>query len=144
MSAIKKSKLLFPKFPKNKIFVQKMSKTMLFSYKKLKEHSILIRKDGASAPSCSPLRTPMLLSKMTLATDKLVYDISPAKTDSFKPVDQFWLFIKTMYPFCGDNVHQFIWGYSSFASMVPYPISPSKFYNTLLFFVIFTLFHCKK
>jgi len=36
--------------------------------------------------------------------DKLVYDISPAKTDSFKPVDQFWLFIKTMYPFWGDNV----------------------------------------
>jgi len=28
-------------------------------------------------------------AKMTVATDKLVYDISPAKTDSFKPVDQF-------------------------------------------------------
>jgi hypothetical protein len=31
-------------------------------------------------------------SKMTVATDKLVYDTSPAKTDSFKPVDQFLLF----------------------------------------------------
>jgi len=29
---------------------------------------------------------------MTVATDKLVYDISPEKTDSFKPVDQFILF----------------------------------------------------
>jgi len=28
-------------------------------------------------------------SKMTVATDKLVCDISPAKTDTFKPVDQF-------------------------------------------------------
>ncbi len=31
---------------------------------------------------------------MTVATDKLVHDISPVKTDSFKPVDQFWLFLK--------------------------------------------------
>ncbi len=28
-------------------------------------------------------------SKMTVATDKLVYDISPAKTDYFKLVGQF-------------------------------------------------------
>jgi len=35
-------------------------------------------------------------TKMTVATDKLVYDISPAKTDSFKLVDQFLLFFKTM------------------------------------------------
>jgi len=34
-------------------------------------------------------------TKMTVATDKLVYDdISPEKTDSFKPVDQFILFLK--------------------------------------------------
>jgi hypothetical protein len=35
--------------------------------------------------------------KMTAAMYKLVYDISPAKTDYFKLVDQFLLFIKTMY-----------------------------------------------
>jgi hypothetical protein len=38
----------------------------------------------------------MPCTKMTVATDKLVYDIFPTKTDSFKPVDQFLLFFKTM------------------------------------------------
>jgi len=28
-------------------------------------------------------------SEVTVATNKHVYDISPAKTDSYKPVDQF-------------------------------------------------------
>ncbi len=52
------------------------------------------------------------IAKMTVATDKLVYDISPAKRDTFKPVDQFLLFIKMMYPFWGENLRQFIRGYS--------------------------------
>ncbi len=34
------------------------------------------------------------------------------KTDPFKSVDQFLLFIKMMYPFWGDNVRQFVQGYS--------------------------------
>ncbi len=33
-------------------------------------------------------------SKMTVATDKLVYDISPVKTDSFKLVDHFDYLLK--------------------------------------------------
>jgi len=83
-----------------------------FTY--LNEHHNLVYEkiERQSYYSTKP-RPKIPFAKMTVATDdKLVYDISPAKTDSFKLVDQFLLFFKTMLPLWGDNVRQFIRGYS--------------------------------
>jgi len=38
---------------------KKMPKNILFSFIKVKKHTILAGQGGSSAPSCPPLRTPM-------------------------------------------------------------------------------------
>jgi hypothetical protein len=67
-----------------------------FTY--LNGHHNLVHEKIERQSYYSTKRRPKIpFAKMTVATDdKLVYDISPAKTDSFKLVDQFLLFFKTM------------------------------------------------
>jgi len=44
---------------KNILFALKMPQNILFSFKKVKKHTILACQGGARDPSCPPLRTPM-------------------------------------------------------------------------------------
>ncbi len=61
---------------------------------------VILKSDCSPPIEISHVRVLHAKAKMTVASDKLVYDISPAKTDSFKPIDQFCVFIKMMYPLC--------------------------------------------
>jgi len=45
---------------KNILFALKTPKNILFSSKKSQKHTILAGQGGSRAPSCPPLRTPML------------------------------------------------------------------------------------
>jgi len=68
---------------------------------------------------------------MTVATDKLVYDISPAKTNSFKLVDQFDCLLKRctlsgeiMYASLSEAT------VNAFCPNVPFPILALRKYAT--------------